>query len=176
VPRPARGTPHLLAVAEGPASFAALAQALAAAGLRAGWLELRRPEPLPASLDAAAAAGLRRAVAAGGGRSVAVKALAGAPVLRDLLREHFAGCVLVLVSGGAAAEEAGEAAMPLPRLAPHGEAWRIERPGGAAGGQRNDAVRHVDTAGLVAELRRPHPWFKPTGAANEGKGDNPPEP
>jgi hypothetical protein len=36
---------------------------------------------------------------------VAVKLLAGAPVLRDLLREHFRGCKAVLVRGEVEAEE-----------------------------------------------------------------------
>jgi hypothetical protein len=144
-------SPHLLRVEAGPEGFAPLLQALAAAGLRAGWLELRRPEPAAASLEAAAALGARRAVAAGGGRSVAVKPLRGEPVLRDLLREHFPGCALVLVS---LPEGAAAAAAPLeavPALFAEGEGWRVEPPGGVA------AQRH-DTAGLVVALRRPRPW------------------
>ncbi len=139
--------PHLLRVEEGPERFAALLAALAGAGLRAGWLELRPPEPAAASLETAAALGARRAVAAGGGRSLAVKALRGEPVLRDLLREHFAGCALVLVR--VAPEPAAVPLASIPALTPAGEGWRIALPG---------ADQDHDTAGLLAALRRPRPW------------------
>ena len=141
--------PHLLRVDEGPERFAPLFAAIAAAGLRAGWLELGRPEPAAASLEAAAALGARRAVAAGGGLSVACKPLRGEPVLRDLLREHFLGCALVLVRGGAAAASVPLAAVPA--LSSAGDGWRIARSGDAA-------VQHYDTPDLVAALRRPRPW------------------
>ncbi|MBV8200046.1 MAG: hypothetical protein JOZ15_05415 [Acidobacteria bacterium] len=140
--------PHLLRVEEGPERFAALFAAMGAAGLRAGWLELRQPEPPAPSLEAAAALGARRAVAAGGGRSVAWKPLRGEPVLSDLLREHFLGCALVLVRG------TGAAAVPLaavPALSPAGDGWRLARPGDAA-------LQHYETSDLVAALRRPRPW------------------
>ncbi len=91
-----------------------------------------------------------RAVAVGGGRSVAVKPLRGEPVLRDLLREHFRGCALVLVS----LPEGAPPPAPLstvPTLQAEGDGWRIAPPGDVA------AQRH-DTAGLVAALRRPRPW------------------
>jgi hypothetical protein len=152
--------PHVLRVEEGPERFAPLLAAIAAAGLRAGWLELRQPEVASLSLEAAAALGARRAVAAGGGRSVAVKPLRGAPVLRDLLREHFRGCALVLVRGApglapasapALAPEPAASLSPLPALYAEGEGWRVARPGDAA-------AQHHDTASLVAALRRPHPW------------------
>jgi hypothetical protein len=146
-----------------PASFAALIAALAAAGMRAGWLELRSvpPPAVDAALEEAAAAGVRRAVAVGGGRSVAVKPLAGAPVLRDVLREHFQGCAVVLVQGPVAAGEGGSGTAGtagtagLARLAACEGGWRIE----AAGGTEHAATRHTDTAGLLASLRQPHPWF-----------------
>jgi hypothetical protein len=179
--------PHLLHVAEGPERFAALLSAMSAAGLRAGWLELRRPEPgapeprppaapapagapaLPASLETAAALGVRRAVAAGGGRSLALKLLRGEPVLRDLVREHFLGCTLVLVRGdsGAAAtagapETAGVSGIAgaggfaslasLPALSPAGDGWQVSAPAGDA------APQHFDTTGLLDALRRPRPW------------------
>lgn len=111
--------PRLLRVEEGPEVFGALIRSLAAAGVRVGWLDLSAPPEPPAALEGAAAAGAMRAVAAGGGRAVAVKPLRGAPVLRDLLREHFLGCRAVLVRG----------AVEAPRLAPDGERWRL-----AAGG------------------------------------------
>jgi hypothetical protein len=142
--------PHLLGVEEGPERFAPLLAALAAAGLRAGWLELGPAEPAAASLETAAALGARRAVAAGGGRSVALKPLRGEPVLRDLLREHFPGCALVLVR----ALGAPPAAVPLaaaPTLSPAGDGWRIKPAGDAA-------AQQFDTPGLLAALRRPRPW------------------
>jgi len=135
--------PHLLRVDGGPERFVALVAALGVAGMRAGWLELSGSTallPLPPDLAAAAASGVLRAVAAGGGRSVAVKPLKGAPVLGDLLREHFRGCALVLVRGEAA----------VPHLAIDGEAWRVSPPG--------EAERTYATADLVAALRRPRPW------------------
>lgn len=141
--------PHLLAVGEPPEAFAPLLGAARAAGVRIGWLELgegAETAPLPAPLAAAAGLGARRAVAAGGGASVAVKPLAGPPVLRDLLREHFLGCALVLVRG-AARERAGVTAADLPRLAPAGEAWALELPGAPP--------RRLTTEELLAALRRP---------------------
>jgi hypothetical protein len=147
--------PHLLRIAGGPERFAALLAAMSAAGLRAGWLELRRPEspPMaaPASLETAVALGARRAVAAGGGRSLAWKQLRGEPVLRDLLREHFLGCTLVLVSG----DHPGPAPLAaLPALSPAGDGWEVAFPGGDA------AAQHFDTPGLLDALRRPRPWGK----------------
>lgn len=142
--------PHLLAVEVGPDRFAALVAALREAGLRAGWLDLTggagAPPVGPADLEAAAGAGVLRAVAASGGpeggRTVAVKPLKGAPVLADLLREHFRGCALVLVRGAAGED--------VPQLAPEGISWMVRPPG--------EAVRVLATADLVAALRRPRPW------------------
>jgi hypothetical protein len=134
--------PHLLSVEDGPERFAALLAALREAGLRAGWLDLdpAATPPVPSGLEAAAAAGALRAVAAGGGRTVAVKPLRGEPVLRDLLREHFRGCALVLVRGP----------VPAPHLALDGGLWKIAPPG--------EAARAYTTTELVAALRRPRPW------------------
>ncbi len=139
---------HRLRVEEGPEPFAALLAALAAAGLRAGWLDLAPDAAAmpaaPADLEAAAAAGVLRAVAVGsgasGGRAIAVKPLRGAPVLDDLCREHFRGCALLLVRGEVAA----------PSLAPEGDGWTVGPPG--------EAARTYTTAELVAALRRPRPW------------------
>jgi hypothetical protein len=136
--------PHLLRVAAPPAAFASLVGAARAAGLRVGWLALAPPGGVPEELEEAAAGGVLRAVAAGEGRSVAVKPLAGPPVLGDLLREHFRGCVLVLVRGEVKA----------PRLAPEGDGWRLEPTGGA----EEAAPLRLSSAELVARLRRPRPW------------------
>lgn len=137
--------PHLLRVAAPAERFAPLAAALAAEGLRLGWLELAAapPEPLAVELAAALDLGVLRAVAVGPGRSLAAKPLRGAPVLRDLLREHFRGCRLVLVAGPGAPRE-------LPALEPNGGGYRVEPPGAAA--------RTLAPAALATRLRRPRPW------------------
>ena len=137
-------SPHLLRVEDGPERFAALFAAAREAGLRIGWLELtptaNLPVDLPADLEQAAAEGALRAVAVGGGRSIAVKPLRGEPVLGDLLREHFRGCALVLVRG----------AVDAPTLALAGEDWSV----GVAG----ETPQLYAPAALVAALLRPRPW------------------
>ena len=89
-------------------------------------------------LDAALGLGAWKAVGVEGRRSVAIKSRRGAPVLPDLLSEHFRGCRVVLVRG--------ESALPL--LRPHGEDWELERGDGVA--------RRLTTAELVSALRSPH--------------------
>lgn len=134
-------TPYLLRVDDGPETFRPLIEATRAQGLRVGWLELSGiTAPVPESLDAAADLGVLRAVAVGEGRAVAVKPLRGAPVLKDLLREHFQGCVLVLIRGELA---------DAPALSPDGDGWRVAPPGIAS--------RRASTEDLVASLRKPHP-------------------
>jgi hypothetical protein len=144
-------SPHLLGVTEGPERFAPLFAAAREIGLRIGWLDLAPPAPIalpPVDLETAAAAGALRAVAAGGGRSVAVKPLRGEPVLQDLLREHFRGAVLVLVRGIGIDGIGGIGAVP--RLEIEGESWKVVPPG--------EAARTYSVSDLVAALRRPRPW------------------
>jgi len=100
-----RRGPKLWRVDAPPGSHAEIFRAARAAGVRLGWLELETTVAMPADLEEAASAGVLRAVAVAGGRSVAVKPMAGEPVLRDLLREHFRGCKAVLVRGAVEAEE-----------------------------------------------------------------------
>jgi hypothetical protein len=139
-------TQHLLRVERPAAEFGPLIAAMRQAGERAGWLELNRDGagPLPESLATAASAGVLRAVAAGGDSSVAVKPMRGAPVLRDLLREHFRGCRLVLV--------VGEVEAPL--LEPHGQDWTVRANDGTA-------TRRT-TEKLIAALRKPRPFDNKT--------------
>src|SRR4029077_12286629 len=93
-------SPHLLRVEDPPEKFAPLVEAARTLGLRIGWLELGGTgHPVPPVLEAAAALSVLRAVEVGDGRTGAVKPLRGAPVLKDLLREHFRGCALVLIRG-----------------------------------------------------------------------------
>ena len=139
---------HLLRVARPVVEFEGLIAAARHQGERVGWLELPpaspasapAPGPLPASLAAAAGCGVLRAVAVAGGRSVAVKPMRGEPVLRDVLREHFRGCRLVLVTGE----------VDAPWLEPSGEAWTLRS------GDR-PAARWT-TERLIAALRKPRPW------------------
>jgi hypothetical protein len=138
-------TPHLLRVEEPPERFAALFAAVAALGLRVGWLELAAPaEPVPPRLAAAASLGALRAVAVAESRSVVVKPHRGAAVLKDLLREHFRGCALVLVHASVAA------APELPRLASTGEDWRVHPAG--------ESERTYTSERLAASLRQIRPW------------------
>ena len=131
--------PALIGVDAGPEAFAALFAAARAARVRLGWLDLSSPAvaPTPPELESAAALGALRAVAIGGGRAVTLKPLTGAPVLRDLLREHFLGCVAVLARGVAG----------WPRLAPEGDEFRLRL---AA-----DRERRLAAVALLAELARP---------------------
>lgn len=148
--------PHLLAVAEPPERFAALFGAVAREGLRVGWLELANgapvpPDELPGPLATAAGQGALRAVSVGEGRTVAVKPLTGPPVLRDLLREHFLGCHLVLVRTADAGEAGLRDPLELPGLRVDGETLVLEGEGGTA-------TRRFTAAELAARLRRPRPW------------------
>jgi hypothetical protein len=93
--------PHLYTVEAGPEAFAELWQSATAAGLRLGWLDMEGPVDAPAPLAGATGLGAAKAVSAHGRQTVAVKRLAGEPVLRDLVREHFLGCAALLVRGRA---------------------------------------------------------------------------
>lgn len=128
---------RLLAVEGEPAAFAPLVEALSARGRRCGWLDLRRPVEVPPELEAAAGLGVLRAVSAIGGRVVSVKPVRGATVLRDLLREHFTGCALVLVRGE----------LEIAGLEPASGGWRVVRPDGAE--------ERLSTDELVDKLGRP---------------------
>lgn len=132
-------SPALLAVDQGPDAFAALFEAAREAGERVGWLDLSEEvaSPLPSELASAAELGAMRAVHAGGGRTVVVKPVAGAAVLRDLVREHFLGCTLLLVRGLAG----------WPRLEPDGASFLLR--------STSDRHRRLGAAELVAEIRRP---------------------
>lgn len=138
--------PHLLRVTLPPDRFASLIEAARALELRIGWLDWPGTPgecPAPSSLEVAADLGVLRAVSVGEGRTVSVKPLRGRPVLKDLLREHFLGCALVLVRGDVEA----------PALEPDGDGWRLQLPDSSA-----RASRRLTTAELSEALRKPHPW------------------
>lgn len=131
--------PHLFAVAGAPAEFAPLVEAAASERLRVGWLELGVVATLPPPLEAAASAGFAKIVAAGPGRVLAAKRLAGPAVLRDLVREQFLGCAALLVAGSP----------DRPRLERDGDAFRLIALDGRA--------RAISVAQWLALLRRPRP-------------------
>jgi len=141
----------LLRVARPVVQFEALIAAVRQDGGRVGWLRLAPsadspvPGPLPEELEAAAKNEVLRAVAVGGGRSVAVKPMRGEPVLRDLLREHFRGCVLVLVRGELPGH--GE---DIPQLELGEGGFTVTLPG--------HSPRHFTIGELIGALRRPRPW------------------
>ncbi len=104
---------RVLCVHDAPARFDALFEAARALGSRIGWLRLDQPSEVPEALHSPLAHGAARAASVGAGASVAAKRLAGPAILRDVLREHFPGCALVLVraprvpAGGVVLEAAG---------------------------------------------------------------------
>jgi hypothetical protein len=141
---------HLLRYEGEPAALEALFEAIRAEGLRAGWLELDSQPGGEGPAETAVAAGAFRAAAVVPGRVVSVKRVTGPPVLRDLLREHFLGCALVVVRpGGTGSGLEGELA-EAPILEPVGESLRVRPPGQAA--------LELAPAELAARLRRPRPW------------------
>lgn len=158
--------PHLLRVDRTMLEFAAFVAALRQDGRRAGWLEWapgKRP-PSPASPEVGEA-GVLRAVKVDAERTVAIKQLRGAPVLRDVLREHFRGCAVVLVRSEIESES--EIGAPLLEPADGGTGaagWRIVLHG---------AVREMNTEALVAALRRPHPFPAPASPASPASSSSP---
>lgn len=92
---------HRLRVDARPEHFKSLIKAATDAGIRIGWLEFG-PATVSEPLASASAAGVFRSVQVGGAVTISVKMRKGPPVIRDLLREHFQGCSLILVSGGEA--------------------------------------------------------------------------
>jgi hypothetical protein len=82
---------------------------------------------------------------------VAVKALSGPPVLRDVLREHFLGCALVVVTArSTAAFGQAPELEEAPALEPAEGGYRVTPPG--------EAGRVFAPGALAARLRRPRPW------------------
>ena len=132
---------HLLRVAEEAEVYRPLLVAAGEAGLRVGWLELQAPPPPPPTLSGALAAGSERAVAVGESWTLAARARKGPARLRELLRQQFLGCTLVLVRG--------EADAPLLVAADDGM-WHVTIPGGSE--------RRYGTDQLAAALREPRPF------------------
>ncbi|MDX1644271.1 MAG: hypothetical protein R3244_07945 [Thermoanaerobaculia bacterium] len=133
-------TTHLLTTDEPVEALAPLIAAAEAAGLRIGWLDLEASAEPPATLAGAVEAGVFRTVARSETGLVTAKRVAGPLVLRDLLREHFLGCRLVLVRGE----------VDAPRLTRRGERWLVASEAGRL---------ELGTDDLVARLRRPAVTF-----------------
>ncbi|MDH3254766.1 MAG: hypothetical protein OEM62_07240 [Acidobacteriota bacterium] len=130
--------PLLVGVASGAGAFSSLFEAARAAGVRVGWLDLDSRDPQPSDLGGAATAGAMRSVGVAGRTTVAVKQLSGDPVLRDLVREHFTGCRLVLVRGK----------IEAPQLHPAAGDWRLQRTAVEEG-------ELLSTEALLTALRSP---------------------
>jgi len=92
---------HRLSVEGGAEHFESLVKSARDAGIRIGWLEFGSAT-VPEPLASASAAGVFRTVQVDEAVTISVKNRKGPPVIRDLLREHFQGCSLILVSGGEA--------------------------------------------------------------------------
>ena len=131
---------HLLRVDPGSnvEDFRSLIDAVRDDGGRVGWLVWRPDEN--SDSERPSAEGLLRHVEVDASGSVARKPRTGPAVLRDVLREHFRGCRVVLVAG----EGVGELA-ELARLTPSGGGLRVES---------DASVREVSAGDLVARLRR----------------------
>lgn len=145
---------HMLRYDGEPSALAGLFAAVRAEGLRAGWLELGAgamgSSAQGPDVGSAVEAGAFRAAAVAAGRVVSVKAIAGPPVLRDLLREHFLGCALVVVRPGRAASGFEADLGEVPVLEAVEGRLRVTAPGQAA--------LDLAPADLAARLRRPRPW------------------
>ncbi|MDI9631508.1 MAG: hypothetical protein QM311_08635 [Acidobacteriota bacterium] len=130
--------PHLFSVDAEPEAFATLWRLAAAHGIRIGWLDLASESAPPAPVTMALTAGAAKVVAVSGRQTLAGKRLAGPPVLRDLVREHFLGCQALLVRGR----------VGYPRLLPGDDGYQIVEMAGAE-------PQRLDTKALLRRLRRP---------------------
>lgn len=88
---------HVLRARSARQEWVTLQTGVHALGERIGWLDWR-PEEAPRLPLRDWDRGWSRRVVLEAGRAKAIKPMAGPPVLRDVLREYFGGCVAVLVS------------------------------------------------------------------------------
>lgn len=132
---------HLLRVDPGSnvEDFRSLIDAVRADGGRVGWLCWRPDES--ADDQELSTNGLLRHVEIDAAGSVARKTRTGPAVLRDVVREHFRGCRVVLVAG----EGVGELA-ELPRPTAVDDGYRVES---------GESARKMSAEDLAARLRRP---------------------
>ncbi len=90
---------HVLRTTGDAADFRALFASSSALGVRVGWLDLDTEAGPPPQLEEVAELGVFRVVGVTAKRVVTVKPMHGATVLKDLLREYFVGCRLVVIRG-----------------------------------------------------------------------------
>lgn len=137
---------HLLRVEDEAPAFADLTLAARRKGLRVGFLEWS-PEQEPSTTPEA---GWMRRVRLERGSATAWKPMAGPPVLHDVLREYFRGCVLVLVRSTSDLSDLTD----VPRLSLGAEPTklRIESSGD------EPRARIFDVEELVGRLPRPRPF------------------
>lgn len=107
--------PRTVRVSAVAGSFSTLFDAARAASVRIGWLDLVATPEAPGDLEIAAGSGALRAVSVSGRRILSIKTLLGEPVLRDVVRENFTGCRLLLIRGEVEA----------PELVPRSDGWLI---------------------------------------------------
>jgi hypothetical protein len=92
---------HLIRTGETPEALRELFDAVAACGLRFGWLDLGDRALPDEPLTRAVRAGALRAVEVGCDGSTTRKTRRGPVVLGDLLRENFGGCAVVFARAAA---------------------------------------------------------------------------
>jgi hypothetical protein len=95
----------MVRVSAGAETFSTLFDGARRAGVRFGWLDLITAFDPPADLSTAAESGALRAVSVNGRSILSLKMLVGEPVLKDVIRENFTGCRLILVRGEVEAPE-----------------------------------------------------------------------
>jgi len=137
-------SPVLFSVSGGASDYESLFAAARERGAKVGWLELdsvavraRTPAGLPFT-------GAFRTVEVDERWTVSTKPRKGPAVLRDLLREHFLGADVVLVSG-----------LDLfPKLARSGDGWELEE----AAGRKH----RLSTEALLDLARKPELRWRDT--------------
>ena len=132
---------HLLRVDPNSAieDFRSLIDAVRADDGRVGWLRWQPDERVDD--EGPSTTGLLRHVEVDAAGSVARKPRTGPAVLRDVVREHFRGCRVVLVAGEASGELAA-----LPWLTASDDGYRIDS---------NESARELGVEDLMSRLRRP---------------------
>lgn len=130
---------HQLCAEQPPSEYASLVEAARQIGVRIGWWENITVTP-PAPLAAPTDAGFFQSIAVGADATLSVKRRIGPAVARDLIREYFLGCDLVLMAGRA----------EYPCLKRLESGWVVTLPDGAE--------NEFTTQELIAALRRPDPF------------------
>ena len=146
---------HILRVDSPASAYAPLLASVKRLGHRLGWLHWRpgqaSGDALGSDLEGAAAQPFLRAVSVRRDRSVAVKGIAGGAVLKDVLREHFRGCLAVLVDGE----------VPAPLVRPAAQPQRFHLSGIDGGAGRAPAPSAPLRRRRAGRLNGAVPWRDP---------------